>query len=93
MVAYHLDTVLDFGSSSSSRDSSVEEEERNACAFEILQRVKDKLNGTDCLLGAGRQWDDSFITLTPEEQLSRLNQLATSYRELCALYFGWYPFW
>ena len=65
-------------------DDSQPEVAKNKKAITIINRVKDKLMGTDFNL------DEK---LSVEEQVNLLIQQATDNENLCQCYIGWCPFW
>ena len=56
----------------------------NEKAVTVINRVKEKLTGTDF------KPDEK---LEVSEQVAKLIQQATSSENLCQGYFGWCPFW
>jgi FKBP12-rapamycin complex-associated protein len=54
----------------------------------IWKRIQDKLTGKDF-----REEDGEDTQKTPEEQVSRLIEQATSKDNLCEMFIGWVPFW
>jgi len=68
----------------SEEQHSVNREQQNARAVQVLSRVKDKLNGKD--FGKDKAID-------VEEQVSKLIAQATSVENICQHYMGWCSFW
>ena len=56
----------------------------NACAMEVLSKVRKKLYGVD---------DVTDENLGVVEQVQSLIKQATLSENLCQLYTGWCPFW
>ncbi|XP_037075764.1 serine/threonine-protein kinase mTOR-like [Pollicipes pollicipes] len=59
-------------------------EAQNKKAVQIIQRVRDKLTGTDF---------GNDVPLSVRDQVDRLIQLAASHENLCQCYIGWCSFW
>ena len=64
------------------------QEDLNARAVEVINRIHCKLTGRDFATT-----DDDNDVLTVEQQVDRLINEATSIENLCKLYFGWNPWW
>ena len=62
----------------------IESEELNKIAQIVLDRIQDKLSGTDFYPN---------LTLEPKTQVNKLIIQATSYENLSQSYIGWCPFW
>ena len=62
----------------------IESDELNQIAKIVLERISDKLNGTDF---------NKNEKLKVEEQVKRLIEQATSHENLSQSYLGWCPFW
>eukprot|EP00045_Choanoeca_perplexa_P018278 m.285189 g.285189 ORF g.285189 m.285189 type:complete len:2476 (+) comp17770_c0_seq3:155-7582(+) len=62
-------------------------EEPNEKAMEVIERVKDKLSGTDFPATAGD------MAMDVSSQVTRLIRDATMHENLCQHYTGWCPFW
>ena len=65
-------------------DDEIENEDLNEVAQTVLNRIIDKLTGTDF---------NNSKPLEVEEQINRLIYQATNPENLCQLYLGWAPFW
>ncbi|XP_043210339.1 serine/threonine-protein kinase mTOR-like [Amphibalanus amphitrite] len=59
-------------------------EAQNKKAVQIIQRVRDKLTGTDFA---------NEVPLCVRDQVDRLILQATSHENLCQCYIGWCSFW
>jgi len=69
-------------------DVDAKEEELNEKAVKVIQRVQDKLSGTDF------PGPDGFVeTVSVEEQVELLIAQASSSENLCQLFIGWCAFW
>ena len=62
----------------------IESDELNQIAKIVLERISDKLNGTDF---------NKNEELKVKEQVKRLIEQATSHENLSQSYLGWCPFW
>ena len=62
----------------------MESEKLNKIAQIVLDRIQDKLSGTDF-------YPDSVCD--PKTQVDKLIMQATSYENLAQSYLGWCPFW
>ena len=62
----------------------IESDELNQIAKIVLERISDKLNGTDF---------NKNEELKVKEQVNRLIEQATSHENLSQSYLGWCPFW
>ena len=62
----------------------VESEELNKIAKIVLERIIDKLKGTDF---------SKMITLDTKQQVEKLIKQATNPENLCQSYMGWCPYW
>ncbi len=62
----------------------LESEELNSIAKYVLDRINDKLQGTDILKN---------ITLDVQNQVDKLILQAMSHENLSQSYLGWSPFW
>ena len=65
-------------------ENEIESEELNKIAQIVLNRINQKLTGTDF---------NNSIPLSVEEQIDRLIIQATSNENLAQSYLGWCPFW
>ena len=65
-------------------NDEIEEEDLNKAAQNVLNRINEKLTGTDF---------NNKIPLEVPEQITRLINEAISDENLCQLYLGWNPFW
>ena len=65
-------------------NDEIESEELNKIAQMVLDRIKDKLSGTDI--------HPDFI-YDPQTQVDKLIYQATSFENLAQSYLGWCPFW
>ena len=62
----------------------IESDDLNQIAKIVLERISDKLNGTDF---------NKNEELKVKEQVKRLIEQATSHENLSQSYLGWCPFW
>ena len=62
----------------------IESDELNKIAKIVLERISDKLQGTDF---------NKKNTLDVKNQVERLIRQATSHENLSQSYLGWCPFW
>ena len=62
----------------------IESEELNKIAKIVLERIIDKLKGTDF---------NKNLTLDYKSQVDKLIQQATNDENLCQMYFGWCSYW
>ncbi len=62
----------------------IESEELNKIAKIVLERINDKLQGTDF---------SKNIQLDVKNQVEKLIKQATSHENLSQSYLGWCPFW
>ena len=67
------------------------QENLNARALEVINRIQAKLTGRDFLKGP--QEAEEGADLSVEQQVSRLVKEATSVENLCQLFTGWCPLW
>ena len=65
-------------------NDEIEFEDLNKAAQNVLNRIIDKLSGTDF---------NNTKPLEVEDQINRLIRQATNPENLCQLYLGWAPFW
>ena len=65
-------------------NDEIESEELNKIAQMVLDRIKDKLSGTDI-------YPDSVYDA--QTQVDKLIAQATSFENLAQSYLGWCPFW
>jgi FKBP12-rapamycin complex-associated protein len=62
----------------------IESEELNKIAKIVLERINDKLSGTDFA---------KSVQLDVKNQVEKLIKQATSHENLSQSYLGWCPFW
>jgi FKBP12-rapamycin complex-associated protein len=62
----------------------IESEELNKIAKMVLERINDKLQGTDF---------NKNVQLDIKSQVEKLIKQATSHENLSQSYLGWCPFW
>jgi FKBP12-rapamycin complex-associated protein len=62
----------------------IESEELNKIAKIVLERINDKLQGTDFV---------KTVPLDVKNQVEKLIKQATSHENLAQSYLGWCPFW
>ena len=65
-------------------NDEIEFEDLNKAAQNVLNRILEKLSGTDF---------NNSKPLEVEEQIDRLIKQAVNDEILCQLYLGWSPFW
>ena len=80
--------VLDVSADKNDDEAAPLQEDLNARAVEVINRIHSKLTGRDFATT-----DDDNDILTVEQQVDRLINEATSIENLCKLYFGWNPWW
>ena len=84
---------LQYTSSNASKVTSVLEArvETNAQAMAVINRVIEKLNGSDFPDKSGRLPNNTRLKVT--DQIDKLIIRATSNENLCTCFFGWCAFW